>query len=345
MKILADEKTKKLLFRILLCGAAFPLAGAALLCGFPEKGFFVLGLSSLCMTVAVLVLCIRRFREQEERMENAAEQISAYILDNRRDGIACNEDGAMYHLFHEVNSLVAIANAHADREKKAKEFLRNILSDISHQMRTPLAALEIYNGILRQEATDPSTVRQFAALTEQELNRIETLIDSLLKIARLDAGAITMEFSPENVSALLEKVSRSFAFRAEQEGKAIILEGNAETTISCDCVWLTEAIGNIVKNALDHTGKGDSIVIRWRQSPTLVQIIVQDNGCGIHPEDLYHIFKRFYRSRFSKDTQGIGLGLPLAKAIVEAHQGSIEVSSQLGVGATFTLNFLIPTKL
>ena len=79
--------------------------------------------------------------------------------------------------------------------------------------------------------------------------------------------------------------------------------------------------------------------------PSVVQVVVTDNGCGIHPEDLHHIFKRFYRSRFSRDRQGIGLGLPLAKAIIEAHDGSIEVDSEPGRGTVFTMNFLIPTKL
>ena len=100
-----------------------------------------------------------------------------------------------------------------------------------------------------------------------------------------------------------------------------------------------------MKNALDHTEKGDTVRIEWRALPSAVQIVVKDNGSGIHPEDLHHIFKRFYRSRFSKDTQGIGLGLPLAKAIIEAHNGTIEVDSELGIGTTFLMNFLIPTKL
>ena len=89
---------------------------------------------------------------------------------------------------------------------------------------------------------------------------------------------------------------------------------------------------------------GDRILVRWQQSPCLTTISVEDTGCGIHPEDLYHIFQRFYRSRFSKDTQGIGLGLPLAKSIIEAHQGSIEVHSEPGHGTIFTINFPIMTK-
>lgn len=85
---------------------------------------------------------------------------------------------------------------------------------------------------------------------------------------------------------------------------------------------------------------GDTIQIEWKSLPSGVQIIVKDNGCGIYPEDLYHIFKRFYRSRFSKDKQGIGLGLPLAKAIIEAHSGTIEVDSELGNGTAFMISFL-----
>lgn len=277
-------------------------------------------------------------------MENAAHQIAEYILDRRKGGIECSEEGAMYRLFHEVNSLVTMADAHADSERRAKEFLRRTISDISHQLKTPIAALNIYNGILQQETADAATVREFTSLSEQELDRIESLVQSLLKMARLDAGAITLERAPENVFDLLEHIKRQYSFRAEQEGKEIALEGDEQTVFSCDRTWLAEAIGNLVKNALDHTAQGDRILVRWQQSPCLTQITVEDTGSGIHSEDLYHIFKRFYRSRFSKDMQGVGLGLPLAKSIVEAHQGSIEVHSKLGQGTAFTINFPIMTK-
>lgn len=300
---------------------------------------------ALCGMAAALGMAVCRLRHQEQSMENAAHQIAEYILDRRKGGIECSEEGAMYRLFHEVNSLVTMADAHADSERRAKEFLRRTISDISHQLKTPIAALNIYNGILQQETADAATVREFTSLSEQELDRIESLVQSLLKMARLDAGAITLERSPENVFDLLEHIKRQYSFRAEQEGKEIALEGDEQTVFSCDRTWLAEAIGNLVKNALDHTAQGDRILVRWQQSPCLTQITVEDTGSGIHSEDLYHIFKRFYRSRFSKDTQGVGLGLPLAKSIVEAHQGSIEVHSKLGQGTAFTINFPIMTKL
>lgn len=299
---------------------------------------------ALCGMAAALGMAVCRLRHQEQSMENAAHQIAEYILDRRKGGIECSEEGAMYRLFHEVNSLVTMADAHADSERRAKEFLRRTIADISHQLKTPIAALNIYNGILQQETADAATVREFTSLSEQELDRIESLVQILLKMARLDAGAITLERSPENVFDLLEHIKRQYSFRAEQEGKEIVLEGDEQTVFSCDRTWLTEAIGNLVKNALDHTAQGDRILVRWQQSPCLTQITVEDTGSGIHSEDLYHIFKRFYRSRFSKDTQGAGLGLPLAKSIVEAHQGSIEVHSKLGQGTAFTINFPIMTK-
>lgn len=299
---------------------------------------------ALCGMAAALGMAVCRLRHQEQSMENAAHQIAEYILDRRKGGIECSEEGAMYRLFHEVNSLVTMADAHADSERRAKEFLRRTISDISHQLKTPIAALNIYNGILQQETADAATVREFTSLSEQELDRIESLVQSLLKMARLDAGAITLERAPENVFDLLEHIKRQYSFRAEQEGKEIVLEGDEQTVFSCDRTWLAEAIGNLVKNALDHTAQGDRILVRWQQSPCLTQITVEDTGSGIHSEDLYHIFKRFYRSRFSKDTQGVGLGLPLAKSIVEAHQGSIEVHSKLGQGTAFTINFPIITK-
>ena len=198
---------------------------------------------------------------------------------------------------------------------------------------------------MQEEAKDTPTIHEFTELSEQELDRIETLVQNLLKIAKLDAGTIVIEKNVENVAEMMAYIERHFAYRAEQEKKTLSFSGDDAINLSCDQNWMLEAISNIVKNAFDHTKEGAEIHIEWRKFASVVQIVVRDNGCGIHPEDLPHIFKRFYRSRFSKDKQGIGLGLPLAKTIIEAHNGTIEVDSELGVGTTFTMNFLIPTKL
>ncbi len=292
-----------------------------------------------------MAACYSYFKKQNQVMEQAVSHIHAYLDGDRNARIACDEEGELYRLFHSVNSLAAVLNAHADNELREKEFLKNTISDISHQLKTPLAALNIYNGLLQDGDMELCAVKEFADLSEQELDRIETLVQNLLKITRLDAGAIVLEKTTENVADMMRDMEMHFAYRARQEKKEIILSGPDHVSLFCDRDWLSEAIDNIVKNAFDHTESGAVIRVTWKALSSGVQIVVKDNGCGIHPEDIHHIFKRFYRSRFSKDTQGIGLGLPLAKAVVEAHGGAIEADSELGRGTSFTMNFLIPAKL
>lgn len=340
MKIFANQKIKELFAGILLSMLVFTVFSALFVVLGMESAALWVWLGSLCMCAVILLLCYRYFREQNRIMEEAVDRITEYISGNKDILIECCEEGELYRLFHEVNSLVSILNAHAENEKQVKEFLKNTMSDISHQLKTPLAALNIYNGILKEETESGSSVGEFVKLSEQELDRIETLVQNLLKIAKLDAGTICLEKSREYVSDLMRTVEKRFRFRAEQEGKEIILSGSEEITFFCDRSWMLEAVGNIVKNALDHTKEGGVIRIEWKSFASVVQIVVKDNGSGIHQEDLYFIFKRFYRSRFSQDTQGIGLGLPLAKAVVEAHNGTVEVDNILGGGAAFTMNFL-----
>ena len=278
-------------------------------------------------------------------METAVAEIDDYLIGDTDARIECDDEGEMYKLFHSVNTLVSVLNAHIENEFRTKEFLKDTISDISHQLKTPLAALNIYNGILQSETENLPDLKEFTILSEKELDRIESLIQNLLKITRLDAGTIILEKNFENVSDMMHDIEQHFAYRAKQEQKELILSGDNEITLFCDREWMIEAVSNLVKNAFDHTEAGKRICVEWKQMSDMLQIVVEDNGCGIHSEDIYHIFKRFYRSRFSKDTQGIGLGLPLSKAIVELHGGNIKVDSVLGKGSTFFINILKITKL
>ncbi|MDF2869085.1 MAG: sensor histidine kinase [Anaerocolumna sp.] len=345
MKILANRKIKLIFCWALLFIIAFTLLSAVIIGLKFENTLLYVMICSLCMGISILSIGYWYFREQNKIMESAVIQIKDYISGNQNAHIECDDEGELYRLFHEVNSLVSILNAHAENEGKTKKFLKDTISDISHQLKTPLAALNVYNGIMQEEAKDLPNIKEFMVLSEQELDRIEILVQNLLKITKLDAGTIIIEKSIENVSEMMDYIKKHFSYRAVQEEKGIYLSGDDTITLLCDRNWLIEAIGNIVKNSLDHTKNRNAIHIEWKQFASVVQIIIKDNGSGIYPEDLYHIFKRFYRSRFSKVTQGIGLGLPLAKSIIEAHSGTIEVDSELGVGTTFTINFLIPTKL
>ena len=277
-------------------------------------------------------------------METAVAEIDDYLIGDTDARIECDDEGEMYKLFHSVNTLVSVLNAHIENEFRTKEFLKDTISDISHQLKTPLAALNIYNGILQSETENLPDLKEFTILSEQELDRIEALVQNLLKITRLDAGAIILEKNFENVSDMMHDIEQHFAYRAKQEQKELSLFGDDDIMLFCDREWMIEAVSNLVKNAFDHTDAGKHIFIGWKRMTDMLQIVVKDNGCGIHSEDVYHIFKRFYRSRFSKDTQGIGLGLPLAKTIVELHGGNIKVDSVLGKGSAFIINILETTK-
>ena len=345
MKIFVNKDIKHFFLAIMVVLVNFLVLTEVLIWVLYEKFSFWVLLLSLLTTFAILMVCFLYFLRQNKMLEDAVSQINSYLAGNVNARIECDDEGELYRLFHSINSLAAVLNAHAANEAREKEFLKNTISDISHQLKTPLAALNIYNGLLQDEDIEVSSVKEFAGLSEQELDRIETLVQSLLKITRLDAGAIVLEKNTENVADMMRDIELHFAYRARQEKKEIILSGSDHLSLFCDRDWLNEAIDNIVKNAFDHTESGATIRVAWKELPSGVQIVITDNGCGIHPEDIHHIFKRFYRSRFSKDKQGIGLGLPLAKAIVEAHNGTIEVDSELDIGTTFTMNFLIPTKL
>ena len=345
MKIFANKEIKKLFLAVSVIWVASLLLTQGFLWLCYQRFSLFLLLVFVLSGGAILAVGCSYFKKQNQVMEQAVSQLQAYLDGDHNARIECDEEGELYRLFHTVNSMAAVLNAHADNELREKEFLKNTISDISHQLKTPLAALNIYNGLLQDGDMELSAVKEFADLSEQELDRIEILVQNLLKITKLDAGAIVLEKTTENVADMMRDIELHFAYRARQEKKEIILSGSDHLSLFCDRDWLNEAIDNIVKNAFDHTESGATIRVAWKELPSGVQIVITDNGCGIHPEDIHHIFKRFYRSRFSKDTQGIGLGLPLAKAIIEAHGGLIEVDSELGIGTTFTMNFLIPTKL
>lgn len=345
MRIFTNKNIKALFCIISVCVIIFALISVLLIIFEAENAAVLIFICGMALAIAVLTELYRYFNRQNKIIENAEAQIAEYISGNQDARINCDDEGELNKLFHEVNTLASILNAHTEKEIRSKKFLKNTISDISHQLKTPLAALNIYNGIMQDNTTGFSEIKEFTALSEKELDRIEALVQNLLKITKLDAGTIAVDRKNENVYEMLEDIKNRFSFRAKQEDKILVLTGDTSAEFLCDRVWLTEAIQNIVKNALDHTSNGDKISIECKNLSSIIQITIRDSGSGIHPEDLHHIFKRFYRSRFSKDTQGIGLGLPLAKSIIEAHNGTIEVDSELGKGTAFTINFLITTKL
>lgn len=294
----------------------------------------------ICLVIILVIGVISFLQIRNNLYRQSGKIIDNYINNDYSCHLPQDSEGDLFHLFASVEQLATMLKAKSETEHKTKEFLKSTISDISHQLKTPLAALMMYQEIIEAEPDNTETVKKFSQKTGTALKRIEQLILSMLKIARLDTGNILFDKRTCLIQELVKNAISELTIRATQEKKQIIVNGTSNQVIMCDMDWTSEAIGNLVKNALDHTEIGGIVKITWESTPTMIRILVSDNGSGIAPEDIHHIFKRFYRSKYSLNTPGIGLGLPLAKSIIEGQEGLISVQSVLHEGTTFSVSFL-----
>ena len=290
----------------------------------------------VCLLFIGTICFLRARRTQYDR---TARIVRRYLDGDFSIRLSQNHEGSLFQLFAAVEQLATVLQAKQQAERHAKEQLKTTISDISHQLKTPLAAMMMYQEILADEPDNAAIVREFAGKMGASLRRMEGLIQMLLKMARVDAGSVRFTRQPVAVAELVQRAVQELTTRAQREGKTLLVDGDPAQQLVCDPAWTAEAVGNLVKNALDHTEPGGSVCVSWSRTPALLQITVRDDGCGIAPADIHHIFKRFYRSARMLDTPGVGLGLPLAKAITEGQGGLLSVQSEPGQGAAFTLSF------
>ncbi len=290
--------------------------------------------------IALAVMSIHFLWKREKMYRQAESIISQFSEGNFERHLPQNAEGSIYQLFSAVEELAVALRAQSRKEQQMKAFLKDTISDISHQLKTPLAALHMYTEIIAEEPGHKEIVERFSEKTMQSLERIEQLVQALLKVSRIDAGSIVFHKEWHSALALIESAAADLSVRAQKEGKKLIMEGDPAQMLLCDGSWTREAVANLIKNALDHTDEGGVVTVSWECSPAVFRMTVSDDGCGIAEEDIYHVFKRFYRSKRDGGRQGIGLGLPLAKSIVEGQDGILSVSSTPGEGTVFTITFL-----
>lgn len=295
------------------------------------------------MLVVMLTAVTVRFLWKREKLYRYAEGIITRFSEGN---FAChlpgNENGSLYQLFAAVEELAVALRAQSEKERQAEVFLKDTISDISHQLKTPLAALHMYTEIIVQEPDHAETVERFSSKIMQSLERIEKLVQTLLKVSQIDTGSIVFQKEWQAAGELTESAAADLTVRAQAEGKRLVMDGDPAQMLFCDRQWTREAVANLIKNALDHTEENGTITVSWECSPAMFRLSVADDGCGIAQEDIHHIFKRFYHGKRDGGRQGIGLGLSLAKSIVEGQGGMISVSSTPGEGAVFVLT--LPTE-
>ncbi|SCI78449.1 Alkaline phosphatase synthesis sensor protein phoR [uncultured Clostridium sp.] len=225
--------------------------------------------------------------------------------------------------------------------KAEKVNLKNIINDISHQLKTPLSALITYNDILKNHNNmDSETRTKFIDSTSDQLDRMDWLITTLLKYARIESNAINYNKSLHSLKDTINYCMQPLRVKADEMKQNIILDFKGDGLYFHDEKWLGEAFSNIIKNSIEHTALGGNIKVSLEETPLSITVTISDNGEGIEKKDLKNIFKRFYKGKNSLNPKSIGIGLSLSKKIIESHNGSIVAESEVLVGTTFYITFL-----
>lgn len=247
------------------------------------------------------------------------------------------KEGELAILRTEIRKMMNKLNHQANLLLEDKKYLLNSIADISHQIRTPLTAINLIVSRLRGEKNEADRQRLLYEL-EQLLVHMDWLIEALLKMAKLDAGTVSMKKKTVNVSDLLKKSVQDFLIPMELREQNLVIDCTDMVSLRGDEYWLREAVANIVKNCMEHTPAGGEICIWATENHLYTEITVSDNGAGIDKEDLPHIFERFYKGKNSADSS-VGIGLALARMIVVAQEGSLSVTNGINGGAKFEIRF------
>jgi len=219
---------------------------------------------------------------------------------------------------------------------KDKHFLADSLADVSHQLRTPLASLNLLFNRLKQKELSQQDYQLIMQDIYRLLNQIERLLDNLLIIAKLDAGAIVFRHDTVKAADLITKAIKPLEIKLEL--KDIDLQIEVQGDLQCDFFWTAEALTNVIKNCLEHCSAAGVIKLKSLKNPLYFEITVEDNGTGFDPQDLPHIFERFYRGK-NAAPDSIGIGLALARQIVHEQGGTLKAANKANGGALFTFRF------
>ena len=264
-----------------------------------------------------------------EKLSNDVKKLIAGIDIDIRD----NREGPLRILKNDIQTLVSYKNEQMDILQQERDILKDRLADISHQLKTPLTSMMIMSELL--EKAPPEKQKEFISNIQSSLHRTEWLVSALLKMAKLDAK--TVEFRKEKISSdrLVEAAMSPLKIQLELKNQNIEIKGLQE--FNCDKRWTAEALGNIIKNASEHSVAGSTIRVVVGKNPISSWISVTDAGKGLDRVQIAKIFKRF---EASENLKGYGIGLPLALTIMKSQFGDIDVEGGgKGAGATFTLKF------
>jgi len=295
--------------------------------------------------ILVLCLCLLftfiHFLSERKRYQKIAELSNDIdkILHSRQN-LDFNEyaEGELAILSSEIYKMTVRMREQADLLKKDKQYLADSMANISHQIRTPLTSANLIATLLQ----DPDlTYERRLQLTQDMmklLGHIDRLVTVILKLSKFDAGTVKLKRETVFVADLISKASEPLQIPMELRNQQLCVNINGNGSFTGDLAWTAEAVGNILKNCMEHTPEGGTIKIDASETALFTEIVISDNGNGIDEEDLPHLFERFYRGK-NTSGQNYGIGLSLAQLIISEQNGTIKAENARDGGAKFTIRF------
>ena len=299
---------------------------------------------NIAIIVALGVIAIIVALIYTSKRDKSLREINKYLdkVNNGNYELKIEENGEdeISRLRNELYKTTILLRESAENSEKEKTNLSNSLADISHQLKTPLTSIRIMlDNIEENPNMDEKTRNEFIEEISRQIDWISSLVISLLKLAKFDAGAIIMQDTQINVKKLIDNVINNLAIMIDIKNIKIEEKIDEDVILRADYNWQLEALTNIIKNCIEHSKEDSSIKIEVENNSIFVKIKITDEGEGIAKEDISHIFERFYKSKQASENS-IGIGLSLAKTIIEKENGYIKVDSELGKGTTFEIKYL-----
>ncbi|AIQ33119.1 histidine kinase [Paenibacillus sp. FSL P4-0081] len=289
---------------------------------------------SVLLTGTALLFTKRRYYELEKLSVYLREISSGQASLDPRD----NQEGELSILKNDIYKVTRMLSEHRSLLQRDKLQLTDAISDISHQLKTPITSMTVMADLL--SAPDlPSLKRtEFTHHIRIQLERIDWLVSSLLKLAKMEAGTIPFKKDRIHMGTLIEKALEPVMIPMDIKGQTVSITGDDNVSFAGDFRWTAEAVINILKNGVEHTPEGGAITITFSDNVLFTEIVIADNGEGIPKEDLPYIFKRFYKGKNANEGS-IGIGLAMAHSIIASQNGVIDVTSDSGRGTEFRIKF------
>ena len=326
MKLLKNRETAFLLAVTAILGVS-----ASVLCLFAGS---LSALICAALTIALIIAIYMNSRKRYIQMSELSERIDSLISGAEDVDIRCYSEGELSILQSELTKLTVKLREQTSALRDDKKLLADSIADISHQIRTPLTAINLLLTEYSKSADEAERANLLSELNRQ-LARIDRLISALLKLARLDADSVTMETSEVPLKELIREALSPIDIQMELRDQEAVIE--AEGTVICDRSWTAEALTNILKNCSEHMGAG-RLYITASETPLFSEIVIRDTGKGIDAYDLPHIFERFYKGKNSAPSS-VGIGLALSRAIIIKQNGTVKAENAREGGAVFTIRF------